>query len=251
MAGRAREADQRRHRAGGAADHDVLRGRPLQPPRVDEHVEEVPGEREQRGRQVDERVEQDERERRQRQAELERARGGTRPDATGRCSVREPISCRCRGRDSGSAPRRRRRRAPGRASSPERAQRREAARADEKAGCAGEQQQRHDPRLRQRDVVAPRPLHDGPRNGTPQNTLAANASDANVEVHGRPVRSAASPNNTSARPRQEQPPGRDPRVATSAATAASATPRARDAPCPSRRRRRRPRGRSRRPRRAQ
>ena len=47
-----RPADQHRHRAGRAADHDVLIGRALQPHRVDEDVEGDRGQRQHRGEHV-------------------------------------------------------------------------------------------------------------------------------------------------------------------------------------------------------
>ena len=87
------------------------------------------------------------------------ARGaGTRPDATGRAAVRSPIS-RSMSRSITwlSAL------APPHASARPSEHRREldaagpAARADEHPGGSGQEQQRHDPRLRQRHVVAPRP----------------------------------------------------------------------------------------------
>ncbi len=48
-----RPADQRRHRAGRAAQHDVLRRAGLEPERVDEDVAEQPGGRERGGQPVD------------------------------------------------------------------------------------------------------------------------------------------------------------------------------------------------------
>ena len=90
--GRRGPADERRHGARGAADHDVLRRRALQPARVDDDVEEAADEREDRGEDVDRAREQNEGERQQREPELERPARGTRPDATGRAFVRSPIS---------------------------------------------------------------------------------------------------------------------------------------------------------------
>ncbi len=52
-AGHGRPAHQRRKRAGGAADHDVLRARPLEPDGVDEDVEQEPAQREPRAERVD------------------------------------------------------------------------------------------------------------------------------------------------------------------------------------------------------
>src|SRR6266540_4024131 len=61
-----RPADERRHRAGRAADNDVLRRRALEPARVDEHVEEVPDQGEHGRQHVHARGEQHEREGRER-----------------------------------------------------------------------------------------------------------------------------------------------------------------------------------------
>ena len=81
--------------------------------------------------------------------------GVTRPVATGRCSVREPMSASMsRSSTWLSAD------APPHASAspsivtPKKPERRNSLGADEHPGRAGEEQQRHDPRLRQRDVVA-------------------------------------------------------------------------------------------------
>src|SRR5258708_9548536 len=49
---RGRPADQRRNGSRVTADDDVLRRRPLQPARVDEHVEEIPREGERRGQDI-------------------------------------------------------------------------------------------------------------------------------------------------------------------------------------------------------
>ena len=52
-AGHRRPAHQRRKGAGRAADHDVLRARPLEPDGVDEHVEQEPAQGEPRAERVD------------------------------------------------------------------------------------------------------------------------------------------------------------------------------------------------------
>ena len=161
VARRRRPADERRDRAGGAADHDVLRRRPLQPARVDEHVEEAADEREHRGQHVHERGQQHERERHQREAELDGALGrdallGDR--AVSRAAhqpveiavehVVERARAAAREREAGHRDR-------------EQAERRHAFGADEHSRGAGQQQQGHDPRLGQRDVVAPGRGRDG------------------------------------------------------------------------------------------
>ena len=74
VARRGGEADERRNRAGGAADDDVLHRGALEVARVDDDVEEVADEREDRGQHVDRAGEQRERERREDEAELQRAR---------------------------------------------------------------------------------------------------------------------------------------------------------------------------------
>ena len=74
--GHRRPADQRRHGAGGAADHDVLRRAALQPDRVDEHVAEEAGEGQRGGQRVDRQRELDQRQAREHAAEQQRrARG--------------------------------------------------------------------------------------------------------------------------------------------------------------------------------
>jgi hypothetical protein len=67
-----RPADEWWNGARRAADDDVLRRRALQPPRVHQHVEQVPDEGENCGEHVDDRGQQDERERRERKAKLKR-----------------------------------------------------------------------------------------------------------------------------------------------------------------------------------
>ena len=158
VAGRGGEADERRHRPGGAADDDVLHRRALQIARVDDDVEEVPDEREHRCQHVDGACEQRERERREDEAELERPRG--RHAARGDRSLlgarsHQPVDVGVE--DVVERARRRRRRARARAIAAANVpSRRQPSRADEHAGGAGDEQQRHDPRLRQRHVVAPR-----------------------------------------------------------------------------------------------
>ena len=58
-------ADQRRHRAGGAADHDVLWGAALQPDRVHADVADEPAQRQRGGQQVHGQRQQHERQRAQ------------------------------------------------------------------------------------------------------------------------------------------------------------------------------------------
>ena len=77
---RRRPADDRRDRPRCPADHDVLRGRALQVPRVDDHVEEVPEDGEECRENVREAREDDEREGRECEPELERT---LRRDASG------------------------------------------------------------------------------------------------------------------------------------------------------------------------
>ena len=152
--GRGRPADQRRDRAGGPADDDVLRRRALQPAGVDEDVEEVPDERQRRGQDVDRAGEQHERERRQREPELERVRrrhpaGGDRPRARPLAHQRVDVAVDHVVERAGAA-------AGEREPDDERgqvAERRHALRADEHPADPGQEQQRHDPRLGQRHVV--------------------------------------------------------------------------------------------------
>ncbi len=150
----ARVADERRHGARGAADHDVLRRRPLQPARVDEDVEEIAAEREQRGGEVHQRVEQNERERRERDPELERELGGdpSRGDrALGGSLAHQLVDVAV------EVVVERRRAAAGERETHHRhcehAPRGHARGADERGRAAGQEQQRHHARLRQRDVV--------------------------------------------------------------------------------------------------
>ena len=166
MAGKAtswshrRPAHQRRNRAGGAADHDVLRGQPLRPHRVDHHVEEAAAERQQR---------------RPAGSRTPRARQTASADSTTPNAVR-PARRDPAGRDR---PRRRARphqpvdvavehvvqragaAAGQRAADDQRRQRQPAAgrrraRRRSSRSTGGQHQQRHDPRLGQRHVVAPR-----------------------------------------------------------------------------------------------
>ena len=153
--GRGRPADERRDRAGGAADDDVLRRRALQPAGVDEDVEEVADERERRRQDVDAGGEDRERERRQREAELERVRRrdpvrghGPRP----RALPHQPVDVAVEHMVEGARAAARQREADHRRDGD--LPRRQAARAGDEAAEAGQQEQRHDPRLRQRDVVA-------------------------------------------------------------------------------------------------
>ncbi len=156
LPGRRGPADERRHGARGSADHDVLRRRALQPARVDDDVERAAGEREHGGEDVDGAREQDEGERQEHEAELERAARGDasrgdrprlRPLAHERVDVavedvveRRRAAAREReadhrgDRDLGAGP---------------------AVGAGDHPAEARDEQERHDPRLRQRDVVAP------------------------------------------------------------------------------------------------
>jgi len=81
VAGDGRPADQRRDRAGGATDHDVLRRAPLQPDRVDPDVADEAAEREPGGEPVDGPAEQHDRGGHQQDAEAQR---GRRRDASAR-----------------------------------------------------------------------------------------------------------------------------------------------------------------------
>ena len=153
--GRRGPADQRRHRAGSPADDDVLRRRALQPARVDEHVEQVPHEREHGGQDVDEAREQDERESREREPELERVLGR---DAIG--GDRPPRSAPHRAVDVAVEDVVERARAAAGQREPEhrhghQPRLRPAAGADDHPAQARQQQQAHDSRLGQRHVVAP------------------------------------------------------------------------------------------------
>ena len=85
----AAQPDEHRHRAGGAADDDVLRAPRLEPDRVHEDVEEHGAHRERRRQQVDRRPEQRERERLRARARRRAPRSGeTSPSGSGRCAVR-------------------------------------------------------------------------------------------------------------------------------------------------------------------
>ena len=155
-------ADERRYRAGGAADDDVLRRRALQPARVDEHVEEVPDESERGGQDVDGAREQDEGERREDEPELERARRrhAARGDrALLRPLAHQPVDVRVEHVVERAGAAAREREADHRGD--EEVERGSALRADEHPGRARDEQQGHDPRLRQRHVVPPRPGRDG------------------------------------------------------------------------------------------
>ena len=153
--GRRRVADERRHRPGGAADDDVLRRRALEPAGVDEDVEEVPDEREYGRQHVDRGGEERERERREQDPELERLlrrHAAGRDRALLRAAAHEHVDVAVehvveRGRSAAGE-----READHR--DREEPERRHALRADEHPGGAGEEEERHDPRLRQREVVA-------------------------------------------------------------------------------------------------
>ena len=87
--GRRRPADERRDRACSSADDDVLRRRAFEEARVDEDVEEVAREREDRGQDVDDTGKEHEREGRQGEAELEgiRRRHSSRGYRAGACAL--------------------------------------------------------------------------------------------------------------------------------------------------------------------
>ena len=82
-------ADEHRHGAGGAADHDVAARRALEPERVHEHVEEAGADGQHGAQQVDGRPQQDEGQRpRASMANMSAARGVTPPVTSGRFWVR-------------------------------------------------------------------------------------------------------------------------------------------------------------------
>ena len=153
--GRRGVPDERRHRPGSPADDDVLRGRALEPTGVDEDVEEVPDEREHGRQHVDGGGEKRERHGREQDPELERllrrhAAGGdgallgaaAHEDVD--VAVEHVVERGCSAAGEREADHRDR----------EEPERRHSLRADEHPGGAGEEEERHDPRLRQREVVA-------------------------------------------------------------------------------------------------
>ena len=154
-AGSGRPADERWHGARRAADDDVLRRRALEPARVDEHVEEVAHEGEHGRQDVHRAGEQRERERRQREAELERVLGREavrRHGAPARALAHQPVDVAVEHVVEGA-------RAAAREGEPDHrgdgdVPRRQAAGACHEAAEAGDEEQRHDARLRERHVVA-------------------------------------------------------------------------------------------------
>ena len=190
---RGRVADQRRHRAGGSPDHDVVTRRALQPARVDEHVEQVAGECEAGGQKVDSPGQEGKRRRGEGEPELERlgrrdAAGGDRPRA--RATPHQPIDVAV------DDVVQRARAAAGQAESDEclrgTCQRRQAGGTHDHRRASGEQQQAHDARLRQRDVVAPasrgQVMRAHAREGCPER--GARGERADHEVQRRDPRGA-------------------------------------------------------------
>jgi hypothetical protein len=153
--GRRRIADERRDGAGGASDDDVLRRRALEPAGVDEDIEEVADEREDRGQHVHGGPEERERESREEDSELE---GLLRRHPTGRDRTSFGTASHERVDVAVEHVVERRRPATGQGEPEHRHDEepewRYALRADEHARGARQQEQRHDPRLRQREVVA-------------------------------------------------------------------------------------------------
>ena len=191
---RGRPPGQRRDRAGRAADHDVLGGRALQPQRVDEHVERAAAEREHRREQVREHRQHRERQRRAARARTRpRARGEIRPAATGRDAVRGPIR-RSMSRSStwfsalapphASAP-------PSTSAASGSSAGAPPARGDHRAH-RGQHQQRHDPRLGQRHVVAPARPSRAARLGSARRERRAPSAMSDDGHAAMPARSGAS-----------------------------------------------------------
>ena len=152
-AGRRRPADHRRQRARGAADHDVLRGRALQPDRIDHHVEEDREGEQRRRKQIDQQSQRHDRENRQREAETRRLAGR---DAAAR--YRPAGSARHARVDVGVVPHVER---AGGAGADGDAQQRgktdhrmDVAGRDQKPDQRGEHHERHHPRLHQLHVIA-------------------------------------------------------------------------------------------------
>ncbi|MPL91570.1 hypothetical protein SDC9_37645 [bioreactor metagenome] len=150
---RHRPADHRREGPGGAADHDVLRRRALQPDRVDHHVEEDGEGQQRRGDAIRHHRQKPDRQPRKRQPDRQRLARGHPPrrdrPAGGALHLGVDVGIpphvqRARGatahRDAGN-----RHRA---------AQRIKVARRDQHADERGEDHKRHHPRLQQHDVIA-------------------------------------------------------------------------------------------------
>ena len=156
-------ADEGRHRAGGATEHDVRGPPPLEVARVDHDVEEIAGERERRCREVDRRCEHRERARGERDPELERARRGqpaggdrsprgARPHEPVDVSIEHVIERACTAAGEGETEQHK--------AEPPRIRR--SARPDDHPARSSDEQERHDPRLRQGEVVASAPARDLP-----------------------------------------------------------------------------------------
>ena len=152
--GRGGPAHERRHGAGSSADHDVLRSRPLQPARVDDDVEQTAHQGEDGREDVHRAREQDEGERQQREPELERParrhparRDRARPRPLAHQRVDVPVEHVVEGRRTAAGEREPHHRGHGKARSGP------APRARDHPAEAGDQQQRHDPRLGERHVV--------------------------------------------------------------------------------------------------
>ena len=88
VARRSGPADERRHRAGGPADDDVLRGRALELARVDEHVEEFPASASSAARTLTKLASTTKESAESARPNSSARAGATRPEATGRRSVR-------------------------------------------------------------------------------------------------------------------------------------------------------------------
>ena len=155
VASRSGPADERGHGSGRSADDDVLRGRALEPACVDEDVEEAAGESEERREDVDEAREDDEGERREGEPELERTLGrdpaSRHGPLVGAAHVYvdvavEHVIQRARPSTGEREPRHR---------GDEEAARRRSLRSDEHPARRGQQEEHHDARLRQGEVVAP------------------------------------------------------------------------------------------------
>ena len=208
-AGRGGVADERRNRARGASDDDVLRGRALEPARVHEDVEEVSDECEHRGEHVHRGREERERDRGEQDPELERLLGrdaaggdgprlGPAPHEGVDVAVEQVVQ-----RGGASACERQ-----AEHGDREEAERRDALGADEHPGRAGQEQERHDPRLRQRQVVARRGERrrrsaQGARDDEEREAEGRRGGHSDVQRH-RPRRIAAPRDDASERDRDEE-----------------------------------------------
>ena len=165
MSGHGGPADQRRNRAGGAADHDVQRRDSLEPHRVDHDVVRVPGQREPGGERVHERVQQREARRFARAPRRSARRAPRSRRARPAAAWCGSSSGRCPGPTRSSArppmPPRARRRAASRKLS----RRRQAARRHQHRRQRRDQQQVDDARLGELVVVRDRRRHALPALG--------------------------------------------------------------------------------------